>query len=155
MSKMKKKLEKITANVGVGKVIKDTKHIAAVEENLMKITGQKPARRMAKKAIAGFKLRQGDLVGLVVTLRGKRMNDFLTRLIKLTLPSNRDFKGINESSIDATGNLTVGLADMTAFPELHDQAGSFEHGIEVTLVSSAPREKAKAFYESLGIPFKK
>lgn len=155
MSNLQEKLEKITVNVGVGKVIKDTKHVAAVEENLTKITGQKPARRVAKKAIAGFKLREGDLVGLVVTLRGRRMQDFLIRLTKLTLPSNRDFKGISESSIDVTGNLTIGLADMTAFPELHDQAGSFEHGIEVTLVSTTPRKKAKAFYESLGIPFEK
>lgn len=155
MTTRQEKLEKITVNVGVGKVAKDTKQIAAVQENFAKITGQKPARRVAKKAIAGFKLREGDLVGLVVTLRGKRMQDFLIRLTKLTLPSNRDFKGIDESSIDAGGNLTIGLADMTNFPELHDQAGSFEHGLEVTLVSSAPREKAKAFYESLGIPFKK
>jgi len=155
MSKSQAKLEKITVNVGVGKVVKDTKHIAAVEENLTKITGQKPARRMAKKAIAGFKLREGDLVGLVATIRGKRMQDFITRLTKLTLPSNRDFKGIDESSIDASGNLTIGLSDMTAFPELHDQAGSFEHGIELTLVTSAQRAGAKAFYESLGIPFKK
>lgn len=155
MSKMQEKIDKISVNVGVGKLAKEAKRVEAVEQNLMKITGQKPARRTAKKAIAGFKLRQGELVGFVVTLRGKRMRDFLTRLTKLTLPSNRDFRGIAESSIDASGNLTIGLADMTTFPELHDQAGSFEHGIEVTLVSRAPREKAKAFYESLGIAFKK
>lgn len=151
----KGKLLSITVNVGVGKVNKDQKLLTAIQQNLGLITGQKPVERRASKAIAGFKLKKGDLVGFVVTLRGKRMKDFLTRLTKLALPANRDFRGIAQTSIDQSGNLTIGIPDMTIFPELHDQSGSFQYGLQVTLVSNRLGHDSKIFYEGLGIPFRK
>lgn len=148
-------LTKITVNAGVGKVSNDAKLTSQIEGNLAKITGQKPVRRNAAKAIAGFKLRKGDLVGYTVTLRSKRMRDFLGKLTKATLPGNRDFKGIDARSIDERGNLTIGITDMTIFPELQEQSGSLSHGLEVTLVADHKKEEPRRFYERLGIPFKK
>jgi len=154
--KQQGKLRKIVVNIGVGRIKTDSKLIGQIANSLTTITGAKPSRRTATKAIAGFKLKKGDLAGFTVTLRGKRMQDFLTRLTKLALPGDRDFKGIADSSIDQSGNLTIGIKDMTIFPELRESSGSFSHGLELTLVTEGlKREQAKTFYEHLGILFKK
>ncbi|MBI3495217.1 50S ribosomal protein L5 [Candidatus Berkelbacteria bacterium] len=148
-------LIKTVVSTGVGKINKDQKVMERVLDNLAKITGQQPVKRTAKKAIAGFKVRQGDTVGYLVTLRGKRMNDFLTKLAKVVLPANRDFKGIQPSSIDGAGNLTIGITDMTTFPEIQEQSGTFQHGLEITLVPRERQKNPQGLYENLGIPFKK
>lgn len=148
-------LMKIVVATGVGKINKDQKVMEKIVDNLTQITGQKPVKRVAKKAIAGFKVREGDTVGYLVTLRGKRMNDFLLKLTKVVLPANRDFRGIKPSSLDGSGNVTLGITDMTTFPEIQEQSGSFQHGLEITLVAKTKSDKAQAMYETLGIPFQK
>lgn len=134
---------------------KDQKIMEKILDNLTQITGQKPVKRTAKKAIAGFKVRQGETIGYLVTLRGKRMNDFLTKLTKVVLPANRDFKGIKPSSLDGAGNVTIGIADMATFPEIQEQSGTFQHGLEVTLVAKHKLQQPQTLYETLGIPFRK
>src|SRR5436189_5974192 len=101
------RISKVVVNVGIGKLGKDTKMIERIEADLAKITGQKPATRNAKKSIAGFKLREGVPVGLMVTLRGTRMYDFIDRLISVALPRTRDFQGLAPTSVDQAGNLTI------------------------------------------------
>ena len=113
------KLLKITVSSGVGKADKAKK--ALVESRLARITGQKASPRAAKQSIAQFKMRQGDIVGYQVTLRGARMNEFLEKLIHITLPRTRDFRGLNATAIDEMGNLTIGIKDHTIFPETAEE----------------------------------
>jgi len=120
------------------------------------ITGQKPSRTIARKSIAGFKLREGQIVGLKVTLRHARMHDFLNRLIGIVLPRVRDFGGIDPKNIDANGNLSLGLRDVSVFPEVNPETSKVDFGLEVSIVSTTKnRNDAIEFYRSLGIPFKK
>jgi len=147
-------LEKVVVSVGTGS-INDKNKIEVVEDRLQKITGQKPAPRSAKKSIAAFKTREGDTVGYQVTLRGKRMYDFLDKLIDVALPRTKDFRGLSYRSLDEMGNCTFGLTEHTIFPETSDEELKNVFGMSVTVVSSAQsKEEAKALFDNLGFPFK-
>jgi large subunit ribosomal protein L5 len=151
------KLKKIVVNVGTGTGLKKDKNKNDfVADRLAKITGQKSANRGAKKSIASFKVRQGDPIGVIVTLRGKRMYAFLEKLINVALPRTKDFRGINRTAVDSIGNLTLGIKEHTIFPETADEDIKDVFGLSITLVSSAKTKKeGMAFFELLGIPFKK
>jgi len=150
-------LEKIVVAVGVGKLrqrsgFADT-ILPEIEKDLTAITGQKPARSAARQSIAGFKTRAGDVVGLKVTLRGKRMKAFLERLVGAVLPRIRDFKGIDPKQIDNQGNLTIGIREHIVFPEVNPDEVKFDFGLEITLVSNAKdKDKGYELYKSLGVP---
>ncbi len=156
----KNSLEKIVVSVGLGRARTspqfEDKMLPEISKDLELITGQKPAIRRAKKSIAGFKVREGDIVGLTVTLRGSRMRDFLSKLAGAVLPRIRDFRGVDLKNIDSSGNLTIGLKEHVIFPEINQDVSHVAFGLEVTLVSSSKsREENEEFYRSLGIPFKK
>jgi large subunit ribosomal protein L5 len=150
------KLEKITINVGLGRA-KDDKRIMEVATNtLRKITGQAPIQTTAKNAIAGFKLREGNKIGLKVTLRGDKMYEFADRLINLVLPRLRDFHGVSNKAFDRQGNYNMGLTDQSVFPELSFEETSPPHGIQITFVINAiNKEDSKALLEKFGMPFEK
>jgi large subunit ribosomal protein L5 len=150
------KVEKVVVSVGTGKMLKDKHKIELVANRLEKITGQKAAPRGAKKSIATYKTRVGDRVGYQVTLRGKRAEDFLNRLLHIALPRTKDFKGISASSIDAMGNYTLGLKEHSVFAETADEELKDVFGLAVTVVTTAKDKKtARAYLEHLGFPFKK
>lgn len=156
------RLEKVVVNMGIGKFISqgDKQYRDTVLKEatrlLMLITGQKPQLRPARKSIAGFKLREGDIVGLRVTLRGKRMFDFVQRLIKLVIPRVRDFRGISQKNLDANGILSIGIREHIVFPELSHEEFQRIYGLEVILVpNTRNREHAFALFTALGVPFKK
>lgn len=151
------KLKKVVLNVGTGTAIKKDKNKNdAIAERLAKITGQKAALRGAKKSIASFKVRQNDPIGVVVTLRGKRMYAFLEKLVNVALPRTKDFRGINTKAVDNIGNLTIGIKEHTIFPETADEDIKDVFGLAITIVSSAKtRKEGFNFYELIGIPFKK
>lgn len=149
------KIQKVIVSTGVGS-IKDKKKVELIQDRLSKITGQKPAPRGAKTSIANFKVREGDTVGFQVTLRGKRMYDFLDRLLNIALPRSKDFQGISKKSVDEIGNITIGIKEHTIFPETSDEDLKDVFGIAITVVTSAKtRKEAEAFFEKLGFPFKK
>jgi large subunit ribosomal protein L5 len=149
-------VQKVVVSVGIGKMRQDKNKVELVGDRLMKITGQKPVIRGAKKAIATYKTREGDKVGYQVTLRGKRAQDFLNRLIHVALPRTKDFKGINAGAVDDMGNYTLGMKEHTVFPETADEDVKDVFGMAVTVVTSAKtKEEAKAYLEHLGFPFKK
>jgi len=151
------KLKKIVINVGTGTLIKKDKNKNdAISDRLAKITGQKVALRGAKKSIASFKVRQGDPIGVMVTLRGNRMYAFLEKLINVALPRTKDFRGISPKVVDDIGNLTLGIKEHTIFPETADEDIKDVFGLSITIVSSAKNKKEGfAFFELLGMPFKK
>lgn len=149
------RVEKVIVHTGVGR-IRDEKERAEIEKYLTLITGQKSAPRAAKKAIAAFKTRQGLVIGYQVTLRGMRMYDFLTRLIRIALPRTRDFKGIPESSFDTRGSLTIGIKEHIVFPEILGEDYRFLFGLEVTVVTTATkREEGIALLKAMGFPIRK
>lgn len=149
------RLVKVVLTSGVGSGKDKTRH-ALVVDRMTKIAGQKPANRGAKKSIATFKIRQGDIVGYQVTLRGSRMYDFLDKLIHIAFPRTRDFQGITTSSVDEMGNLSFGLREHTIFPETSDEDIRDVFGIGVTIVTTAKNKKdAVVYLRHLGIPFKK
>ena len=148
------RLLKIVVSSGVGKADKTKK--ALVEDRLARITGQKAAPRASKQSIAQFKMRQGEIIGYQVTLRGERMREFLDKLIHITLPRTRDFRGLNATAIDEMGNLTIGIKDHTIFPETADEDLKDVFGMAITLVTTAKtKAEAEAYFRYLGIPFKK
>jgi len=148
------KIKKVTVNVGVGKM-RDEKQQEEIKKYLAIITGQRPNARRAKKAIASFKTRQGMTVGYAVTLRGKRMYDFLSRFINLALPRTRDFKGIDQKSFDKNGNLTVGVKEHIIFPEMIGEDYKFLFGLEVSVTTSAKkREEGIELLKLMGFPIK-
>lgn len=151
------RLKKIVINVGTGTMIKKDKNKNdSIAERLAKITGQKPTKKGAKKSIASFKVRQGDPIGVVVTMREKRMYDFLEKLINVALPRTKDFRGINRSTLDDIGNMTMGIKEHSIFPETADEDIKDVFPMSITLVSSAKtKAEGRAFFELLGIPFKK
>jgi large subunit ribosomal protein L5 len=150
------KIEKVVVSVGVGKMTKDKGKVELVANRLERITGQKAAPRGAKKSIATYKTRTGDLVGYQVTLRGGRMYDFLNRLIHVALPRTKDFKGISSAAIDDMGNYTLGIREHTVFPETADEDIKDVFGMAITVVTTAKdKATAKAFLEHLGFPFQK
>lgn len=149
------KVEKVVLSTGTGK-IKDKNKIKVIEDRMARITGQKTAPRPAKKSIASFKLREGDVVGYQTTLRGEQMYNFLDKLIHVALPRTRDFRGIKTTAIDEMGNLTIGIKEHTIFPETADEDLKDVFGFAITVVTTAKtKEEAKAFLTHLGVPFKK
>jgi len=156
------KLEKVVVNVGIGRLSTqpnfDAKVLPDIIKELTIITGQKPSSRPAMKSISGFKLRQGTIVGLKTTLRGKRMDSLVSKIVHVTLPRVRDFRGINQSAIDKNGNLNIGLKEHLVFPEILPEYSKVNFGMQFTLVPEAPIKDAKLaveFYKKIGIPFKK
>ena len=148
------KVEKIVVSVGIGRVRKDKQRVELIQDRLAKITGQKVVPRMAKKSIASFKLRDGERVGFMTTLRGKNMYAFLDKLINIALPRTRDFRGIPERSVDEVGNLTVGVPEHTIFPETPDENLQDVFGMSITIVTTAhDREESLAFLRHIGVPF--
>lgn len=131
------RITQVVVHVGVGKHRDDRAYLEAVREDLKAVTGQAPHECRAKKAVAGFNVRQGNLVGLRVTLRGQRMKDFVQRLVQATLPRVRDFRGIPLSNFDGHGNLSIGLTEQLAFPEIHPEKTDVVFGAQITLVTSA------------------
>lgn len=151
------KIQKIVVNVGTGsRMKKDRFANDFIAGELAKITGQKPTIRSAKQSIAGFKIRQGDQVGLAVTLRGERMHSFFDKLVHVAFPRTKDFRGLDAKAIDSMGNLTLGIKEHTIFPETGDQDLSKIFGLSITIVTTASDKKsAKAYFDYLGVPFKK
>jgi len=149
------KIEKIVLNMGLGEAIHNIKILDSASEELAAISGQKPVVRRAKKSIAAFKLREGMPVGCMVTLRGKRMYDFLDKLINITLPRVRDFRGISGKAMDGNGNYTLGIVEQIIFPEIdYDKIDKIK-GLNISIVTSAKTDKeGKELLKLLGMPFK-
>ena len=136
--------------------IKDPDFLAVVEQTLLRISGQKPVRTKAKKSIAGFKIREGQVVGMKVTLRKDRMFDFLDKMLNITFPRVRDFHGISAKGIDQHGNMTVGFKENLPFPEVRSDEIERVHGLEVTITTTAgTRERGEALFRLMGFPFTK
>ncbi len=148
-------IEKVVVSVGTGK-IDDKQKLALIQDRMAQITGQKPAPRPARQSIASFKLREGDIVGYQVTLRGARMNHFLDKLINIALPQTRDFRGLNATAIDEMGNITLGLKEHTIFPECTDEELKDVFGMAITIVTTAKNKvEAEALLRHIGLPLKK
>lgn len=150
------KLDKIVVNMGVGDATSNSKLIDAACEDLKVITGQKPIITRAKKAVAGFKVREGQAIGCKVTLRGKNMYNFLEKLISITLPRVRDFRGISPKSFDGRGNYTLGLTEQLIFSEIDYDKVVKVRGMDIVLVTTAKtNEEALDLLKGFGMPFKK
>jgi large subunit ribosomal protein L5 len=151
------KLEKIIISAGIGKNKDDKHHYEVVHNTIVKVTGQEPVDRMAKKSIAGFKIRAGmNRVGISVTLRGNRMYEFLDRLINIALPRVRDFHGVGAKGFDKGGNYNLGINDQSIFPELSFEETQHIHGLQVTFViKGGSKEVSRALLEKFGMPFEK
>lgn len=148
-------LEKITINRGVGEATQDIKAIDRSMEELFLISSQKPIVKRAKNSIANFKVRQGQPIGVMVTLRGKRMYAFLEKLINVALPRIRDFKGLNPNSFDGHGNYTFGIREQLIFPEIDYNKVDKVRGMNITICTNAKKdEEAKALLEAFGFPFR-
>jgi len=149
------KISKVVVNVGVKDAVKDSKVLKNVTEIVAKITGQAPVRTLAKKSIAGFKLREGMPIGVMVTLRSRVMYEFLDRLINVALPEVRDFQGIG-NKMDGRGNYNLGIKEWTIFPEVEYSVGDKVYGLNITIQTSAKNDDhALALLKSFGMPFKK
>lgn len=150
------KIVKVSLNVGVGRLTKDKGQLESVANNITRITGQRPIMAKAKKSISAFKLRQGTTIGVAVTLRGQRMYDFLDKLINVTFPRVRDFRGVDPKKIDRTGNLSVGFKEHIAFPEIKADEVDNIHGLEINITTSAKTaEEGRELFHLIGFPFKK
>ena len=151
------KITKVNVSVSTGTLMKKDRHKNdLVLDRLAKITGQKPTLRKAKQSNASFKIREGDPIGVAVTLRGKRMYDFLDKVINVALPRTKDFRGINFNSIDDMGNMTFGIKEHTIFPEIKDEEIKDVFGMAITIVTTAKgKEEARAFFDLVEVPFKK
>jgi large subunit ribosomal protein L5 len=149
------RIERIVLNVGMGEAVQNIKLLESAAMELEQITGQKPVLTRAKKAIAGFKLREGVPIGVKVTLRGAQMHEFMDRLVSVALPRIRDFRGISPKAFDGRGNYTLGLKEQLTFPEIkYDDIASI-HGMNITFVTTANRnDEAKALLAHLGMPFR-
>jgi large subunit ribosomal protein L5 len=149
-------LEKVIINIGVGEAKDNQKLLDEIINNLTIIAGQKPVVTKAKTSIAGFKIRTGQSVGVRVTLRGDRMYDFLDKLVSITFPRVRDFRGLSLKSFDGNGNYNIGLREQSIFPEIHFDLVNKVHGMNITITTSAKTdEQAKALLTQLGFPFEK
>lgn len=158
--KRKYQISKIVVSSGLGKLRNlanfDDRVLPEVEKEMALITGQKPAIRKTKKAIAGFKTRVGDVVGIQTTLRKARMMDFLKKVVNIVLPRVKDFRGLDATSIDAGGNLNIGFKEQFNFPEINVENSKINFGVQVTIVPYIKnREKAVGLYRELGLPLKK
>ncbi|MCI0641857.1 MAG: 50S ribosomal protein L5 [Gemmataceae bacterium] len=149
------KLQKIVVNMGVGKALQDKNRMEQSAEQLTQITGQRALVTKAKQAISGFRLREGNEIGCKVTLRGKRMYEFLDRLISIALPRIRDFRGINPKSFDGNGNYSLGLAEQLVFPEIDPDKTNFTQGMDVTFVTNTRNDdEARELLRLFGMPFR-
>ena len=150
------RLTKIVINVGAGEAVQNIKCLDVIQEYITDIAGQKPVIRKAKKSVASFKLREGQPIGVKVTLRRKRMYDFLERLIDTALPRVRDFKGIPSKAFDGRGNYTLGIKEQLVFPEVNFEKIDQVRGMNITVVTSAKTDdEGKLLLKSLGLPFRK
>lgn len=150
------RLEKIIVNMGVGEAKDNPKTLESAVKELELIVGQKPVVTKAKKSIANFKLREGMNVGTKVTLRGEKMYDFLDKLMNISLPRVRDFRGVNSSSFDGRGNYALGIKEQLIFPEIEYDMVESIRGLDIVIVTTANTdEEAKGFLELMGMPFKK
>jgi large subunit ribosomal protein L5 len=148
------KLEKIVVNIGIGEAISNSKALDAATGDLQAITGQKPITKKAKKSLAQFRLREGMTVGIMVTLRGNRMYEFLDRLVNAALPRLRDFQGVPTRSFDGRGNYSMGLREQLVFPEIDYDKIDKLRGLEITMVTSARTDQeARRLLELMGVPF--
>ncbi|OFX23586.1 MAG: 50S ribosomal protein L5 [Anaeromyxobacter sp. RBG_16_69_14] len=149
------RLEKIVVNMGLGEAINNGKVIDASVEQLAQITGQRPVITKARKSIANFKLRQGQSIGAMVTLRGDRAYEFLDRLLNIALPRVRDFKGVSPKAFDGKGNYTLGVREQIIFPEINYDKVEKIKGMNITVVTTARNdEEGRALLRSLGMPFR-
>ncbi|MDL2362908.1 MAG: 50S ribosomal protein L5 [Patescibacteria group bacterium] len=150
------KLEKIVVNVGLGRAKDDKKQMEVAMNTVRKITGQQPQETIAKNSIAGFKLREGNKIGLKVTLRGDRMYEFTDRIINIVLPRLRDFHGVSATAFDKQGNFSLGLVDQSVFPELTFEETTHPHGMQlVFVIKCAKQAHARVLLEKFGMPFEK
>lgn len=150
------KITKISVNIGLGEAIQNSKAIEAATGDLAQVTGQKPVVTKARNSIATYKLREGMPIGVMVTLRGARMWDFLDRLINIVLPRQRDFQGVSPDSFDGRGNYSIGLREQLVFPEIDYDKVDKVRGMEVTIVTSARTdEEARRMLAMMGMPFKR
>ena len=150
------KLDKIVINIGCGDATHNSKLLDAACNDLLQITGQKPVVTKAKKSIAGFKIREGQAIGCKVTLRGERMYNFLDKLISVSLPRVRDFRGLSPKAYDGRGNYTIGIKEQLVFPEIEFDDVVKVRGMDIVLVTTAnTNEESHALLEELGIPFRK
>ena len=149
-------IKKISLNVGIGKMsVKDTKIVEQATNNIAKITGQRPVVTKSKKSVAGFKLREGVPVGIMVTLRGPRMYEFLDRLVNVSLPRVRDFRGLDVKGFDQQGNYSIGIKEYTVFPEITAESSDILHGLQVNIsLKNADKEKGLALLKYFGFPFR-
>jgi large subunit ribosomal protein L5 len=148
------RLKRIVINIGLGEAIQNAKALEAAEKDLAAISGQHPVITRAKKSIAAFKLRAGMPIGMMVTLRGRRMYEFLDRLINAVLPRIRDFRGMSRNSFDGRGNYSLGLKDQLVFPEIEYDKVDKARGLEITIVTTASsNEEGRRLLELLGFPF--
>lgn len=150
------RLEKIVVNMGVGEAVADRRQIESAMEELSLITGQKPRLNKSRRSVAGFKVREGMPVGASVTLRGSRMWEFFDRLLAVSIPRIRDFRGLNPRSFDGRGNYTFGVTEQLIFPEIDFDRVSSVRGMDITICTSANDDAAaKALLEAFGFPFRK
>jgi large subunit ribosomal protein L5 len=150
------KLEKIVLNIGLGRAKDDKKMIEVAHNTLRKITGQQPVETYAKQSIAGFKLREGNKIGLKLTLRGDHMYEFMDRLINIVMPRLRDFHGVKANAFDKSGNFSLGLVDQSVFPELTFDETTTTHGLQAVFVIKCQEPAhARALLEKFGMPFEK
>jgi len=150
------RLEKVVVSMGLGKSVGERKRLEEAVEQLGLITGQKPRITRARKAISGFRLREGMEIGCCVTLRGTRMYEFLERLIHLVLPRVRDFRGVDARGFDGNGNYSMGLSEQLVFPELNPDKVTFVQGMNIAVVTTAKtNEEGRQLLQELGFPFKK
>ena len=149
------KLEKIVVNMGVGKALQDKNRLEQSAEQLGLITGQKPQIRKARKAVSAFRLRENNPIGARVTLRGRRMYEFLDRLISIALPRIRDFRGVNPKSFDGNGNYSMGLTEQLVFPEIDPDKVTFTQGMDITFVTTTKNDdEARELLRAFGMPFR-
>lgn len=150
------KIKKVVINAGIGRFVKEPRYIDNVESTLSKITGQKPMRTKSKKSISNFKIREGMEIGVAVTLRGARMYQFLDKLVSITFPRVRDFRGLSEKSFDGNGNYAVGFKENLAFPEIKAEELEKIHGLQIIINTSAKNKiEGKALLIHMGFPFVK
>ena len=150
------KVKKIMFNVGVGKFKEDKKKIDQLAEEVKKITGQAPVKTKARKSIAGFKVRENQIVGIVCTLRGFKMYSFLDKLINVALPRVRDFQGVSKDGFDGRGNYNLGMKEQLVFPEISSESLENVFGLQVSIVTNAKKDEiARELLTQMGFPFKK
>ncbi len=150
------RITKVVINVGVGKIVKDAKQIDTIVADIAKITGQSPVKTIARKSIAGFKVREGQVVGIMVTLRGQKMYSFLDKLINVALPRVKDFQGVKRDGFDGRGNYHLGLKEHLVFPEISTDAIEHTFGLEVSIVTNAGKDDpARELLTQMHFPFKK